>query len=311
MTDRTYILKTHGLTKKYGAQKANDNVSVSVRRGEIVGFVGRNGSGKTTFIRLITGLIRPTEGGFELKADGESETETGKVRMGAVVETPSFFKRMTGYENMLFQAKLTGIPEEKIAETMTVVGLDPKLGKKVKDYSLGMKQRLGIALALLSNPELLILDEPTNGMDPAGIIEMRDFLKKLAEEKNITVIVSSHILSELAMLATSFVFIDSGKIIERITKSELEEKLKKRMRICFAEGEDPSAALDECVAEGLAEMFYAEKDGYVLVSPKSFGKIFRRLDAFEITDVTSYSETLETYYMNMIGGDVHAQTSES
>ena len=234
------LLETRGLSKHYRSTAANDAISIKIERGEIVGFIGQNGSGKTTLIRLLTGLAKPTSGTFSM-----SDSE-GRTRIGAVVEAPGLFKWMTGSENLRYQALMCGREKADINEMLTQVGLDPGDRKKVKNYSLGMRQRLAIAVALISDPDFLILDEPTNGLDPQGIVDLRVFLRKLAAERGVTLLISSHILSELSQLATRFLIIDRGRIVESLTREELQAK--ETRHISFARAADPSAALERLAA---------------------------------------------------------------
>ena len=222
------ILKTYNITKKYGNQLAVDNVNMTIKKGEIYGFIGQNGAGKTTLIRLITGLIHKSAGEIELLgANGENELNKARTMIGSLIETPSFYTNMTARENLEVSRLVRDIPGKKcVDEVLDLVGLKDVEKKKVKNFSLGMRQRLGIANALMGNPKLLILDEPINGLDPMGIIEIRELLKKINKEKDMTILISSHILSELSELATTYGIISKGKLIEEITAKELSEKCR-------------------------------------------------------------------------------------
>ena len=207
-----YVLKTTDLCKSYRHFKALNGLTMHVPKGSIYGFVGRNGAGKTTLIRLICGLQFPTGGVFELYGikSGSSTIETARRRMGAVVETPSLFPELTAEDNLKQQYRLLGLPNfDGLTDLLKLVGLSNTGKKRVKDFSLGMRQRLSIAVALCGSPDFLMLDEPINGLDPQGIIEMRELILKLNRERNITVLISSHILDELAKLATHYGFIDA------------------------------------------------------------------------------------------------------
>lgn len=204
----TKILELEKISKEFNNQKALDKVSFTLNKGEIVGLVGPNGAGKTTLMRIIVGLTKKYEG--KVKFQGEKS-------IGCVIETPSFYPYMTGFENLKYFAELNGVRDkQKVLKTAELLGLSDALKKKVKGYSLGMRQRLGIAQALLSDPELLILDEPTNGLDPTGIHELREYIKNIAKERNITVLISSHILSELEKLCNKAIIIKNGAIIDTI-----------------------------------------------------------------------------------------------
>lgn len=220
-----YVLTTEHLCKNYGHFKALNQCSMHVPRGAIYGFVGKNGAGKTTLIRLICGLQRPTSGSYRLYGSENTDKKIVEAqrRIGAVVETPSIYVDMTAEENMKEQYYVLGLPSfEGIPQILKLVGLEDAGKKKAKDFSLGMRQRLGIAIALAGKPDLLVLDEPTNGLDPQGIVEMRELILKLNRERQITVLISSHILDELSRVATHYGFIDKGTIVKEITAEELE-----------------------------------------------------------------------------------------
>ena len=221
-----YVLTTNALTKQYGHFKALDHFTMHVPKGAIYGFVGKNGAGKTTLIRLICGLQTPTAGDYTLYGVKNTDPKVvrSRRRMGAVVETPSIYMDMTAEENLKQQYLILGLPSfDSIPELLKLVGLENAGKKKARNFSLGMRQRLGIAIALAGDPDLLVLDEPTNGLDPQGIIEMRELILKLNRQRNITVIMSSHILDELARLATHYGFIDGGRMLREISAEELEE----------------------------------------------------------------------------------------
>lgn len=222
------VLKTYNITKKYGEQLAVDNVNMTIKKGDIYGFIGQNGAGKTTLIRLITGLIHKSGGEIELLgANEENELNKARTMVGSLIETPSFYTNMTARENLEVSRLVRSIPGKKcIDEVLELVGLKDVEKKKVKNFSLGMRQRLGIANALMGNPKLLILDEPINGLDPMGIVEIRELLKKINKEKDMTILISSHILSELSELATTYGIISNGKLIEEITAKQLSEKCR-------------------------------------------------------------------------------------
>lgn len=230
MTPMDYVLRTFSLCKKYKHQMAVNHANMTICRGDIYGFVGENGSGKTTIIRLITGLISPYKGSFQLFGVENTAKGIGNARrkMGAIVESPSIYKNMSAYENLAMQCILLGLnPEEKIPRILEEVGLSDLLQdkKNAGNFSLGMRQRLGIAMALIGDPEFLILDEPMNGLDPAGIVELRELIIKLNRERNITFLISSHILTELSLVATKYGIISKGHIIKEITSEELEHEL--------------------------------------------------------------------------------------
>ena len=224
---REIILKTNNLTKKYKNFIALDNINITIQKGDIYGLIGRNGAGKTTLMKLITTLTNKTGGSFSLFGSEEELTES-KSRIGCLIESPAFFDNLTAYQNLKYYSIQKGIVNEKqIDKVLKTVDLFKEKNKKFKKFSLGMKQRLGIAFAILDNPDFIILDEPINGLDPIGIKEIRDTLKKLNEEEKITILISSHILSELYLIANHFCFIDQGRIIKDVSKEELDLQCSK------------------------------------------------------------------------------------
>lgn len=299
------ILKTYNITKKYGNQIAVNNVNMTIKKGEIYGFIGQNGAGKTTLIRLITGLIHKTNGDIELLgASSENELNKSRTMVGSLIETPSFYNNMTARENLEVSRRIRNIPGNKcVDEVLELVGLKNIEKKKVKNFSLGMKQRLGIANAIMGNPRLLILDEPINGLDPMGIVEIRELLKKINKEKDMTILISSHILSELSELATTYGIISNGKLIEEITSQELKEKCRKYIDLKV---DDTSRAV--IILERNLGI-----DDYQVLSNKKI-KVFSNLDNVgEVNSILSNSgiivesigvkgENLEEYFMNVIGG---------
>lgn len=299
------ILKTYNITKKYGNQIAVNNVNMTIKKGDIYGFIGQNGAGKTTLIRLITGLIHKTNGDIELLgASSENELNKSRTMVGSLIETPSFYNNMTARENLEVSRRIRNIPGNKcVDEVLELVGLKNIEKKKVKNFSLGMKQRLGIANAIMGNPRLLILDEPINGLDPMGIVEIRELLKKINKEKDMTILISSHILSELSELATTYGIISNGKLIEEITSQELKEKCRKYIDLKV---DDTSRAVT--ILERKLGI-----DDYQVLSNKKI-KVFSNLDNVgEVNSILSNSgiivesigvkgENLEEYFMNVIGG---------
>lgn len=302
-----YILETEGLSKTYGHFRALSGLSMHVPKGAIYGFVGKNGAGKTTLIRLICGLQTPTAGGYRLYGTENTarEIEKARRRMGAVVETPSIYQDMTAVENIRQQYKILGRPsEDGISELLELVGLGDTGKKKAKNFSLGMRQRLGIAVALAGDPDFLVLDEPVNGLDPQGIVEMRELILRLNREKNITVLISSHILDELSRLATHYGFIDGGQMLREISAEELEAACRKCVRITVSDTVALSYVLDSMGLE------------YKILSDNQ-ADIYGQVDVTELTIALSKEhctvksmlekdETLESYYINLVGGGDHA-----
>ena len=214
------ILKTNHLTKRYGHRAVVENLSMTIHQGDIYGFIGKNGAGKTTLIRMVTGLAAPSDGSIQLFGSGS--LLEGRSRIGTVIEAPAFYPGMTARENIIAFSRLQGLRDfSHVEELLELVKLDHTGKKKCRNFSLGMKQRLAIAIALIGDPKLLILDEPTNGLDPEGMKEVRDLILKLNQEKGITVLVSSHILGELSKFATRYGIIHHGKLIEEFTEEDL------------------------------------------------------------------------------------------
>ena len=224
-----YIIETEGLTKRYGKRLCVNNISIHIAKGDIYGFIGRNGAGKTTAMRLILGLARPTSG--KIKLFNSNDLNAQRKKIGSLIEAPGLYKRCSALENMKRFSILYGGDDKEIEELLSFVGLNGVGNKKVGQFSLGMKQRLGIAIALLGNPEVLILDEPVNGLDPAGIKEVRDLLLKLNKEKNVTILFSSHLLDELAKITTKYGIINNGVLVEEIDAQKLMERCKNNIVI--------------------------------------------------------------------------------
>ena len=302
-----YVLETEALVKRYRSFSALNGLTMRIPKGAIYGFVGRNGAGKTTLIRLICGLQEPTEGSYALY--GVKNTESGiyrsRRRMGAVVESPSIYSDMTAQENIRQQYRVLGIPsDDGIGELLRLVGLGNTGKKKAKNFSLGMRQRLGIAIALSGNPDFLVLDEPVNGLDPQGIIEMRELILKLNREHGITVLISSHILDELSRLATHYGFIDGGRMIQEMSAEELEMRCRKCVR---AEVTDvrPLARVLESWGVEYRIVDDAHADIYADVPVTG---LVQALSAENCTvcSMKERDESLESFYMNLVGGERHA-----
>ena len=298
-----HVLKTYGLCKKYRNFKALSGLTMNVPKGSIYGFIGRNGAGKTTLIRLICGLQDPTDGEFELYGIRNIDKAISKARrrMGAVVETPSIYLNMTAEENLRQQCLILGLPDfECVGEILKLVGLERTQSKKAKDFSLGMKQRLGIAVALCGDPDLLILDEPINGLDPQGIVEIRELILKLNREREITVIISSHILDELSRLATHYGFIDSGRIVREISAEELEAACRKCVRVTVTDMEALIKVLDDM---GMEYKVIDTSSADIFAKPNITTLVTELLKYdCEVLSVNEHDETLESYFISLVGG---------
>lgn len=300
-----YILQTLNLTKIYDEKAVVDNVSLHLKKGEIYGFLGENGAGKTTTIRMIMGLLKPTNGEVFLFGERFHEKNREILRkIGTIIEYPGFYGNLHGIDNLRISGHYMGMKDEKaIQRVLSIVDLEQVKLKKVKNYSLGMKQRLGIARSLLHNPELLLLDEPTNGLDPAGIKEIRTLLIKLAKEHNKTILVSSHILSEVQQVATRIGIIHAGKLLEESDRNELEEKYKKYVRLRV---NNISKSID-ALRKILHNVKYEMRDGELRLfnDITNTAEINRNLieSGIDVFEIGTVKETLEDYFMNIIGGE--------
>lgn len=301
-----YLLTTSGLTKKFGKHKAVNSVNIHIRQGDIYGLIGRNGSGKTTILKMISGLSAPTEGEFSLFGKSGKSAYQYMSRIGTLIEAPGIYPNMSAYENIKLKCIAMGVRKPGvIEELLSTVGLGNVGKKKVKNFSLGMKQRLGIALALVGNPDIVILDEPINGLDPQGIAEVRETLSKLNKEKNITFIISSHILEELSKIATNYGIIHDGNLIKEMTREELLAECSERIEL---KTNDTGKACT--VLENMGIMQYKVVDADTI-------QIFERLnDGGNITmalaengvktmGITVKNEALEDYYLNLTGGAIN------
>lgn len=298
-----YVLKTNELKKEYRKFTALNGVSMNVPKGSIYGFVGKNGAGKTTLIRLICGLQSPTGGDYELYGikNTDRNISRSRRRMGAVVETPSIYLDMTAEDNLKQQYRILGMPSfEGIGELLKLVGLENTEKKKAGNFSLGMRQRLGIAVALCGSPDFIVLDEPINGLDPQGIIEIRELILKLNREHQITVLISSHILDELSKLATHYGFIDSGKIVREMSAKELEAACRKCVRVTVTDTKPLATVLDEMGME------YSIIDGKTadIYDKPNITKLTMALSekGCELMSIQEQDESLESFYISLVGG---------
>lgn len=309
-----YIIETKNLTKKYGSQKSVADLNIHVQKGRIYGLLGRNGAGKTTTMKMLLGLTKPTSG--EVKIWGKSLQGNEKKllpRIGSLIESPGFYPNLTATENLRIFATLRGVPNNHaIQDALDLVELPYKDKKLFSQYSLGMKQRLAIALAVMHDPELLILDEPINGLDPAGIVEIRNLLKSLNKEYGMTILVSSHILEELYQTASEFILIDKGKIIEEISDRELNDRCKRHIAI---KATDPQKALIVLEETLHTDSFKLMPDGMI--------RLYDYLDDMEkvaaalsdahilVTGLSVAGDTLEDYFLSKIGGTGNVKSPKS
>lgn len=298
-----YILETINVEKKYKNFKALNNVNMHIKKEAIYGLIGKNGAGKTTLIRIICGLQEPTSGTYILYGKNNKTKDINSIRqrIGAIIETPSIYWDMSAKDNLILQYKLVGLPDfDNIDELLKLVDLDKTEKKKAKYFSLGMKQRLGIAIALANNPDFLILDEPINGLDPQGIIEIRELILKLNKEKKITILISSHYLDELSKIATHYGFLDNGSIIKEISSKDLINKMEHRIELTVNNQKE------------FVKYFEKNKISYEIIDNKTIyvygkynlSKFINELSKSNLIaeEVKEQEETLESYYMNLIGG---------
>lgn len=303
-----YILRTDELTKTYKNYAAVNKVNLNVKKGDIYGFIGQNGAGKSTMLRLVTGLGFPDSGTLEIFGENaDKRLNDAQKRIGAIIENPALFLNMTAEQNLEVHRLQKGIPGKQcIADTLKLVELENTGNKKVKNFSLGMKQRLGLATALLGDPEFLILDEPTNGLDPIGIVELRELIQKLNREKGLTVLISSHILSELYQLATTYGIIHEGRLIEELTLRELDDKCRQHLKIKVDDTEKGVTILEkklnttdfEVNPDGSISLYNHLDDVRTVSSALTKGGLI-------IEHLSQNGDSLESYFSKLVGGDSH------
>lgn len=297
-----YILTTDNLTKRFGHYNANDNISIHVQRGDIYGLIGRNGAGKTTLMKMIGGLSRPTSGTFEIHGKNGENTEKMMSKIGILIENPGLYPNMTAMQNLKTKAIALGIHDDKFLQgLLEEVSLANTGKKKAKQFSLGMKQRLGIAMALVNQPEILILDEPINGLDPQGIAEMRVLLHHLCEDKKITIIISSHILDELSKIATRYGIIHEGKLLEEESREELFSKCSERLEL---KTNDIARTLEILNSMGFQKIEVKNDAINIYERLNEGGSITVALakENIQTNEIAVKSDALEDYYFQLTGG---------
>lgn len=298
------ILEARELTKAYKHTAVLDSVNLKLEKGKIYGFIGQNGAGKTTFLRVVTGLAFQSSGSLSLWGKSDiSQLQEQRKRIGCIIETPALYPNLTAYQNMEVQRIQRGIPNKSVIDKcLAMVGLKDTGKKSVRNFSLGMRQRLGIARALLNKPEFLILDEPINGLDPSGIVEIRKLLKSLNREYGMTILVSSHILEELYQTASEFILINRGKIIEKISERELDERCKRHIAIKTADALRALLVLEERLH---TENVRLMPDGIIrlydfLDNTELVAEVLAR-EQILVTGLWVAGDTLEDYFLNKIG----------
>lgn len=298
-----YILQTNALSKRYGSFSAVNKVSLNIRKGAVYGLVGRNGAGKTTFMKMICSLASPTEGSFSLCGETYPKLAHARAKVGNLIEEPGIYANMSAYDNLRAQAILCGNDKpEKINRILEIIGLTKAGRKHAGKFSLGMRQRLGIGLALIGDPDILVLDEPINGLDPAGVAEVRETLLRLNQEHGITVLISSHILGELSKLCTDYGFLDRGELIREVTAEELFSECTESVKLRVSDAAAAKAVLEK---NGFPEI-KEEENGMLRISQNTekCSEITEILvkNGIRLYELTKQGTDLEGYYLNMIGG---------
>lgn len=296
-----YIIETKNLSKKYGDKLAVNSVNMHIRPGDIYGFIGRNGAGKTTAMKMILGLTRPTSG--EIKLFGSTDLNKEREKIGSLIEAPGIYKNCTAFENMKRFSILFGGTDSEIISLLSFVGLADTGNKKAGEFSLGMKQRLGIAIALLGNPKVLVLDEPINGLDPSAIKEIRDLIIKLNQEKGVTILISSHLLDELAKITTTYGIINNGVLVEEVSAEELAERCRKSLMVKVSDSEKAISILKE---KGLiSENDYSENKGQITLfnhsdNPEIVNEVLV-LGGVKVYELSANTTDFENYFIERIG----------
>lgn len=296
------IIETNNLTKIFGKHKAVDHVNLSIHQGDIYGLIGRNGAGKTTLMKMIGNLSQASSGSYTIYGKKAEELGDLASRVSCMIENTGIYPSFTAYDHILLKGQALGLrKKDYIEEVLEIVNLSSAGKKKVKNFSLGMKQRLGLALALVGNPDILILDEPTNGLDPQGIVEIRKTINRLNREKNITFIISSHILGELAKLATRFAIINDGSLIANFTREEMEEQNRDRLELVTDDKEKTSILLDQII--GIENYQIMPDDNfYIYLGPSYIKEIIQVLtsNGIAIEYFSVHEASLEDYYLKLL-----------
>lgn len=301
------ILKATNVSKIYGKHKALDKVTIEIKRGMIYGLIGENGAGKSTFMRTVMGLISINEGDIELFGEsGAKGLQHARRKMGQSIETPALYPELTARDNLRVQAANGGVSEREIDELLRLMSLEHTGKKKVKNFSLGMRQRLAIASTLITNPEFLILDEPTNGLDPSGIVEMREIIHRLVTERGITVLLSSHLLDELSQIATHYGILHDGKLIKELSKEELANETRQYIEMETTEVQKAIVVLDELgirdyeVINGNEINIYERLDDVATINRSL---VFAEVS---VSRIGTTRQKLEDYFLQLTGGINHA-----
>lgn len=301
------ILRATNLSKIYGKHKALDKVSIEIKRGMIYGLIGENGAGKSTFMRAIMGLITIDEGDIELFGEtGMKGLQQARRKMGQSIETPALYPELTARENLQVQAANGGVSEREIDDLLRLMNISNTGKKKVKNFSLGMRQRLAIAATLITNPEFLILDEPTNGLDPSGMVEMREIIQRLVTERGITVLLSSHLLDELSQIATHYGILHDGRLIRELSREQLASETRRYIELETTEVQKAVVVLDELgikdygVVNGTEINIYEQLDDVAAINRSLV------LANVNVLRIGTTRQKLEDYFLQLTGGNTHA-----
>jgi len=298
------VLKTKNLTKRYKDKIAVDNVSLTIEKGDIFGLIGQNGAGKSTFMRMVTSLTTPDSGQIELFGESSSaKLISARTRMGAIIEIPALFRNLTAEQNLEYYRLQRGIVERnRVQEVLKIVNLTDTGKKQFKDFSLGMKQRLGLAVSMLSHPDFLIFDEPTNGLDPTGIVEMRDIIRRLNSE-GITILVSSHILAELAQVANKYAIIHHGRLIKTLTQAQLQEECKRALAITVEDVAKAAVVLETTLGiRDYKQVSRNELRVYEFLDDPAELSFVLNNAGIRVSSMKEVGDLLEDYYTKIITG---------
>lgn len=294
-----YVIQTKNLTKSFPHKLAVDHVDMNIKRGDIYGFIGKNGAGKTTTMKLILGLCQPNEG--EITLFGEKNLSRGRARIGSLIEAPGLYKNATAIENMKRFSMIFGGTDRESMELLELVGLGDAANRKAGGFSLGMKQRLGIAISLLGKPEILVLDEPINGLDPAGIKEIRDTIVKLNRERGVTFLISSHLLDELAKVTTTYGIINDGKLVEEVDAAELMERCRNNLRVRVSDPEKAVAVLEK---NRMLGNYTADENTLLLYDHFDHPEVINELlvtNGVRVSELAASTSGFEDYFIERIG----------
>ena len=302
------VIECHQLTKNYKKQTALNHMDLNIHKGEIFGLIGQNGAGKSTMMKIIAGLLHPSEGDFKLFGKDPLQDPYVYRRIGTLIEQPGMYGNMSALANMHVKALAMGCDnEEELKELLRLCCLDPDSKKQVKDYSLGMKQRLGLALAMIGNPELLILDEPVNGLDPQGILDIRNTLLRLNKERNVTILLSSHILEELSKIATTYGIIKDGVLIQHMSREELDTSCKDYCLLLVKDAKAAAVVLeDHC---GIKDFKVIEQNCihiFETIDTADINEILVK-HGVRVQEIMMHKQNLEAYFLQVTGGEAHVE----